>query len=73
MSLYQGLNLLKSFCFNKFNLFVKIKYMDRVPQIIALIKKELYTQSSQNNKQDAASTNCQWDPQAFLSIIEEPR
>ncbi|CAF2400021.1 unnamed protein product [Rotaria sp. Silwood2] len=53
--------------------YIKSKYMDRVTQIIALIKKELYTQSSQNNKQDAASTNCQWDSQAFLSIIEEPR
>jgi hypothetical protein len=53
--------------------YLKSKYMDRVQQIIAAIKKELYTQSSQNNKQDAASTNCQWDSQAFLGIIEEPR
>jgi hypothetical protein len=47
--------------------------MDRVTQIIALIKKELYTQTSQNNKQDAVNANCQWDTQAFLGIIEEPR
>ncbi|CAF0940583.1 unnamed protein product [Rotaria sordida] len=53
--------------------YIKSKYMDRVTQIIALIKKELYTQSSQNNKQDTASANCLWDPQAFLNIIEEPR
>lgn len=52
---------------------LQTKYLDRVPQIIALIKKELYTQTSQNNKQDAASGNCQYDPQAFLAIIEEPR
>lgn len=53
--------------------YIKNKYADRVTQIIALIKKELYTQNSQNNKQDLASTNCQWDPQAFLGIIDEPR
>ena len=53
--------------------YIKSKYMDRVPQIIALIKKELYTQTSQNNKQDAASANCQYQPDAFLNIIEEPR
>ena len=47
--------------------------MDRVTQIIQLIKKELYNQSSQNNKQDASSTNCQWDPKAFLGIIKEPK
>ncbi|CAF1122651.1 unnamed protein product [Adineta steineri] len=53
--------------------YIKSKYMDRVPQIIALIKKELYTQTSQNNKQDAANANCQYDPHAFSAIIEEPR
>jgi hypothetical protein len=53
--------------------YIKTRYTDRVPQIIGLIKKELYTQNSQNSKQDTASTNCQWDPQAFQGIIEEPR
>jgi hypothetical protein len=47
--------------------------MERVPQIMGSIKKELYTQTSQNNKQDAASMNCQWDSHAFLAIIDEPR
>jgi mediator of RNA polymerase II transcription subunit 12 len=53
--------------------YIKARYTDRVPQIIGLIKKELYSQNSQNNKQDTASTSCQWDPQAFQGIIEEPR
>ena len=53
--------------------YIKARYTDRVAQIIGLIKKELYSQNSQNNKQDAASTSCQWDPQAFQGIIEEPR
>jgi hypothetical protein len=70
ISRFDKLNILLFFYFY---FILKTKYMDRVTQIIALIKKELYTQSSQNNKQDTASTNCQWDPQAFLGIIEEPR
>ena len=53
--------------------YIKTRYTDRVPQIIGLIKKELYNQSSQNNKQDALSANAQRDPQAFLGIIKEPR
>ena len=54
-------------------LYIKSKFTDRVSQIIALIKKELYTQSSQNNKQDSASTNCQFESHTFAEIIKEPR
>lgn len=52
--------------------YVKKRYTDLVPQIIGLVKKEFYNQSSQN-KQDALETNAQPDSQAFFRMIKEPR
>lgn len=52
--------------------FFKMKYQERIPQMMNSIKRELYSQTQQN-KQDLSSMNCQFDPQAFQSIIDDPR